>query len=80
MRHVADGVNVDQRADAGDDHQHHGGQPVDGEIAADVERAALDPGEVVLDECAVSDATEPSDERLQHPQERQQHAADGDQR
>ena len=32
VRHVADRVDVDQRADAGDDQQHDGGQPVDGEI------------------------------------------------
>ena len=49
VRHVADGVNVDQKADAGDDHQHHGGQPVDREIDADVQRAGLDPGVVMLD-------------------------------
>ena len=29
VRHVADGVNVNQRADAGDDHQHDHGQLVD---------------------------------------------------
>ena len=29
VRHVADGVDVDQRADAGDDQQHDRGQPVD---------------------------------------------------
>src|SRR4029077_14596827 len=47
--HVADGVNVDQQADAGDHHQHHGCQSVYGEIDADVQCAALNPGEVVLD-------------------------------
>ena len=48
MRHVTGGVDMNQRADAGDDHQHDHGQLVDREIPADVESAALDPGEVML--------------------------------
>ncbi len=40
--HVADGVNMDQRADAGDHHQHDGGEPVDGEIDADVQRCRFE--------------------------------------
>ncbi len=49
MRHVADRIYMDKRADAGDDQQHDGGEAVDGEIDADVEGAGLDPGEIVLD-------------------------------
>ena len=37
MRHVADGVNVDERADAGDHQQHDGGELVHGEIAVHAE-------------------------------------------
>src|SRR6185312_11201220 len=48
MLHVAGGVNMDERADAGHDQQHEHGQLVDREIAAHLERAALQPGEVVL--------------------------------
>ena len=36
MGHVTDGVNVNQKPDAGDDHQHNCRQTVDGEIDADV--------------------------------------------
>ena len=40
---------MDQRAHAGNHHQHHGSEPVYGEIDVDLQRAALNPGEVVLD-------------------------------
>jgi hypothetical protein len=49
MIHVADRVDVDQKPDAGDHHQHDGGEAVHREIDADVQRAALNPGVVVLD-------------------------------
>ena len=45
--HVADRVDVDQRADAGDDQRHHGRQPV--EVERDLERAAADVGPRVGD-------------------------------
>ena len=76
VRHVADGVDVDQRADAGDHQQHHGGEPVHRQIAADVQGAALDPGEVVLGVGRVQVAQ--AEQRLQDPGEREDHAADGD--
>ncbi len=69
MGHVADGVNMDQRADAGDDHQHHGGEAVDREIDANVQRAGLNPGEVMLDVGFLEAARERAEraERFQHP-------------
>ena len=48
MRHIADRINMDQQTDAGDDHQPHGGEPVEGEIDADIQRAGLDPGVVMF--------------------------------
>ena len=45
VRHVADGIDVDQRADAGDQ-QHEGQrQRVDEQAKVDVQRSGLDPGE-----------------------------------
>src|SRR2546422_138828 len=42
-RHVADGVDVDQEAHAGDDEQHHARQRIDQDSDRDVERAGVDP-------------------------------------
>jgi hypothetical protein len=74
MRHVPDGIDVDQRADAGDHQQHHNGQPVHQEIAADVDGAALYPGEVVLHVGRVEIAH--GGDGLQHPEKGKKHAAD----
>ena len=77
VRHVADGINMDQQADSGDHHQHHGGQPVHREIDADVQIAALNPGEVVLDVFRFERAQ--PQQRLHRPSERQRHRTDGEQ-
>ncbi len=42
--HVAGGIYMDERADRGDDDEHHGGQLVDLEPDMDVEIARYDPG------------------------------------
>ena len=42
--HVADGVDVDEEADAGDDEQHDEGELVEDEAEVDVEGAGGDPG------------------------------------
>jgi hypothetical protein len=44
VRHVADGVDVDEEADAGDDAEHDEGEVVDGEGEVDVEAGDGDPG------------------------------------
>ena len=80
VSHVADGVDMNQKADAGDDHQHDGGQPVNREIDTDVQSAGLDPGEVMLGICVLKRSrkrAEPT-QRFQDPQERQQHRPGGD--
>jgi hypothetical protein len=68
---------MDQEADAGDDHQHDGGQPVDGKIDADVQIAALDPGVIMLDVGGferVAAEKDPQASRFSAPrQEGQQH-------
>ena len=76
VRHVADGVDVDQGPDAGDYEQHHGGETVHRHIATYVQGAALDPGEVVLGVGRVHLAQ--AEQRLEDPGEREEHAADGD--
>ncbi len=43
VRHVADGVDVDEEADAGDDAEHDEGEVVDGEGEVDVEAGDRDP-------------------------------------
>jgi hypothetical protein len=44
MRHVADGVDVDEEADAGDDSEHDEREVVDGESEVGVEAGDGDPG------------------------------------
>ena len=78
VRHVAGCVDVDQRADAGHDHQHDHGQLVDGEIPADVECAALNPGEVVFVDRVRADVAR-RHIHLHHQGERQHDAQDRDQ-
>ncbi len=48
LPHVADRVDVDQKADPGDHQDHQGRERVDVEVEGDVEVAALPPGEVGL--------------------------------
>ena len=43
VRHVADGVDVDQHADGGDHEQHHRGQVVQEQVEGDAEVARRDP-------------------------------------
>ena len=45
MRHVADRVDVDEEADAGDDAEHDEGEVVDGEGEVDLEAGDGDPGD-----------------------------------
>ena len=42
--HVADGIDMDHGRDAGDDHQHHGGQLVDAQRPMRLEAAGPEPG------------------------------------
>src|SRR4029077_6399761 len=42
--HIAEGIDVDEKADAGDDQQHHRGKVVDLKGKLYLERAGLDPG------------------------------------
>ena len=44
MRHVPDGIDVDQRADAGDEQHEHQRQRVDQQAGVDLEAADRDPG------------------------------------
>src|SRR5581483_1502381 len=76
VRHVADRIDVDQQSDSGYHHEHHGGQPVDGKINADVQIAALDPGEVVLD-IFCFEGHQPQ-ERLHNPRERKSNRSNGE--
>ena len=48
MRHVADGVNVDEKTDAGDDQQHHQCELIEREGEVCMEGGGLDPGSVAL--------------------------------
>ncbi len=41
--HVADGINVDQKTDAGDDQQHDQRELVENEAEVDMEQAGVDP-------------------------------------
>ena len=75
MIHVTDGVNVNQRSDAGDDHQHDGGKTVHRKIDADVQGSALNPGEVLLNVFGFNGTQR--EQRLHHPKEREQHRSDG---
>ena len=59
MLHVAGGVDVDERADAGDDQQHDHRSAGRREIPADVEGAALDPGEIVFGVSGVAPQPQP---------------------
>ena len=43
--HVADRIDVHQRADTGDQHEHDGGQPVDMKTDVNVEMPGCQPGE-----------------------------------
>src|ERR1700722_16445361 len=76
MRHVADGIDMDQRADAGHDQQHDRGEPVHREIAVYGEKTALDPSEVMLGIGSVEIAQ--ADQSLHHPGKGQRYAADGE--
>src|SRR5246127_4129947 len=42
--HIAEGIDVDEKADAGDDQQHHRAEVVDLKGKLYLERAGLDPG------------------------------------
>ena len=76
MRHVAGGVNVNQRSDAGHDKEHDGCETVYGEVGSDAKVAALEPGEITLD---VGGLHRPErQEGFQHPGEREQDGADCD--
>src|SRR5215472_391347 len=76
MLHVAGGVNVDERADAGDEHQHDHRQLVDHVIPADIKRADADPGEVAdVDGFRAPIGIEPHHD---DQEERQDDAADSD--
>ena len=77
MLHVADRIDVNQQTYAGDDQQHDGREPVDDQVAADIERAALDPGEVVL-RVGHGQRIELAEQR-QYEGKRGGHRADGDQ-
>src|SRR2546421_10133741 len=48
LPHVADRIDVDEEADAGDHQDHQGGERIDIEVEGDVEITALPPGEVGL--------------------------------
>ena len=50
--HVAERVDVDQEADAGDDQDHHAGQRVDAEGHLERQRRRLDPGVQVVEQRA----------------------------
>src|SRR5262249_27004004 len=76
MRHVTDGIDVDQRTDAGNDKQHDRGEAVHHKVTVDVEGAALNPGEIVLRVRRVQIAER--HHRFQHPGEREYDAADGE--
>jgi hypothetical protein len=45
VRHIADGIDVDDGGDRGDDHEHHRGQLIDAQGPGDIEIAGIDPGE-----------------------------------
>ena len=76
VRHVADGVNVDQQTHSGNHHQHYGGEPVDRKVDVDLQRTALNPGEVMLDVLCLERAK--PHQRLHRPGERKRHGADGE--
>src|ERR1019366_6505046 len=76
--HVAGGVDVDERTDAGDDHEHDHRELVDGEIPADVEFAALNPGEVVFVKGGRGEIAR-GHENLHDPAEREDDTEHGDQ-
>ena len=70
--HVADGVDVDQRADAGDQQQEQRGQLVVEQVHADAERAGLEPGpEVLADLALLRVAAEQGEEQHQAEHEGQ---------
>ena len=48
VRHVADGIEVNQQADAGNHEQHHGREAIHKEVHADLQRAALKPREIAF--------------------------------
>ena len=69
--HVADRVDVDQRADAGDQQQEQCRQRVVEQVEVDLQAARLEPGEQVLGDLAVlAVAAEQLDEQQQADQER----------
>ena len=69
--HVADGVDVDQRPDAGDQQHEQRGERVVDQVEVDREVAGLEPGEQALGDLAVLlRATEHRDEHGQADQER----------
>src|SRR5207342_16449 len=69
--HVADRVDVDQRADAGDQQQEQRRQRVVEQVEVDLQAARLEPGEQVLGDLAVlAVAAEQLEEQQQADQER----------
>src|SRR5947209_4837425 len=68
---------MNQRADAGNDHQHDHGELVYREIPAYVERTALNPGKVVLVD-GVCGEVAGGEVNLENPAEREYDAQDGD--
>ena len=51
--HVSNSVNMNQRPDAGDDHEHDHREPVDRVVPSDIERARRHPGVVMFDDRSV---------------------------
>ena len=78
-RHVGGGVDVDQRADAGDDEDHHRGERIEREVEVEVDRADADhlPGVAVEVASLVGQADE-LDEVDDDERKGGEHRADGD--
>src|SRR5437879_11104289 len=72
--HVADGINMDEGADAGDHQQHDSGEAVDCEVATHAETAGHDPIEIMLGDGRIAERHY----GLERPDEREHHAADSD--
>ena len=69
MRHVASGVNVDEKADSGDDENHHAGQLVEHEAEIGDEVSRLDPAKIV--EAQLVDLFDRCLEELRESQQRE---------
>ena len=80
VRHVAGGVDVDEEAHAGDDHQHDDGELVDLQVEACAEVSGNDPVKIVLrrERQFVGRKSEKFTHGLDRREERQPRRAKGD--